>query len=149
MTNSGSPPGHAQREISMFMNNRETCSNNDDGHSVNNGSNMNHEEVGDAQHDDSWMDAACDNENTHANEQELDDIADAHAHWDANYDFTQLAQTCVAPSNIEDVDNKCKMIMDSERIVSQREINKISLNKMQHAAHDLIAQAAKLRAGVP
>ena len=147
MTNDGAPPDRMQREIGTFMNNREMRSNDDDSHSANNGHNANLEELGDFQHDDSWMGAAHNNENTCVNEKDLGNIADAHARWNANHDFTQLSQTCAAPLNIEDIDNKHKIIIDPERIVSRIEINKNTLNKMQRAAHDLIAWATKLHAG--
>ena len=52
-------------------------------------------------------------------EQDFDDANDAQMRWDNNHDFTQLQQECMEPLNVQDIETRCELMLESARVINR------------------------------
>ena len=69
--------------------------------------------------------------------------------WDKNHDFTQLHQECIDRLSGQDIETKCKKVLESRRVINRRWVDENNLNRRQKIAHDLVVKAVKLNNGKP
>ena len=92
-----------------------------------------------------WMEGLDENEIESKLKNEIDDINDIIIKWDKDHDFYNLIHNYNKSFNIEEIDERYKEVIKSERIVNRRSISSTKLNFKQKYAHDLIIEATQLK----